>query len=311
MILTVTLNPAVDFSVFGNDFTPHRTNRGRDAAPEPGGKGNNAARIARLLGCDVMATGFVGGFTGDFIESGLRREGIHTGFLAAGGMTRITVSFIEQGAAGETKIVPDGPEISPQEETGFLDHFELLIKTNGFSIIALCGSLPRGVGDDYYGKLIDIAKHHDVPVILDTAGSALASGIAHTPFLIKPNLEEAYQLCGQCDEAELFSKLKVFSGKTGMTALTMGERGAVFISHEGAFRVFSNKAAHVSSIGAGDAFIGGFAAAYERFGIESDEVFKWAVAAGTSTAGSKGLMWPGTRFDDALRDIVVEPVMIG
>ncbi len=181
MILTVTLNPAVDFTVFGGPFLPHRTNRGRPMPPDPGGKGNNAARVARSLGSDVTATGLLGGFTGTFIDRSLKTEGILTSFFEISGVTRFTAAYIEEQTRAETKIVPDGPRITPRDVKGFVAHYGELIKAGSYSVIVLSGSLPPGVPEDFYCALTDVAGSREIPVVLDTSGKALKTAIARPP----------------------------------------------------------------------------------------------------------------------------------
>lgn len=305
MILTVTTNPAIDFTVFGEEFIPHQTNRGQDMAPDPGGKGNNAARIARLLKSEVMVTGFIGGFTGDYIQDQLRHEGIQTEYFPIRGTTRITLAFVEKGTARETKIVPLGPKISDEEAEAFCRHYEHLIKTHQFSIIALCGSLPRGLSADFYGKLIDMAREHEIPAILDSSGDALSEGIKHLPFLIKPNLAEAMELTG-AGRNEIFDSMKKLSSKVKIIALTMGSDGAIFFSKQRTVRVHAETNEMINPVGAGDAFIGGFAAAFDRFGAEEEQLFFWAVAAGTCTARSAELIWSLDEFEKTRRSLTIE-----
>lgn len=312
MILFVTLNPAVDFTVHGRDFEPRRTNRGRDAAPDPGGKGNNAARIARLLGANTVATGFMGGFTGDFIASELEREGIHACFHPIKGLTRITVAFVEEGGHAETKIVPRGPEISSTEREGFLHRFEKLLEGRKFRALALCGSLPAGLPPGFYAELVGIAKRHGIPAILDSNGQALAQGLACAPYMIKPNLDEAAEIAGKQDEEAIFAAMRGLAARIGVVALSMGARGAVFFTSTRTVRVSvaegSAPAGAINAVGAGDAFVGGFCASLERHGFDEAKAFAWAVAAGYCTAHSAGMLWPAEEFARALQGVIMEEI---
>jgi len=306
MILAVTLNPAIDFTVFGEDFHAHQTNRGQDIFPDPGGKGNNAARIAHLLGSEVTVTGFIGGFTGDFIESRLQRDGIHAAFYRIGDLTRITVAFVERDRRKETKIVPHGPKLTIQQGSAFYAHFQRLIQTARFSMIALCGSLPAGLPEQYYGELIEIAKAHSIPIILDTSGPALIQGAAYAPFMIKPNMEEARELSGKKTRAAVFAFLRGLASRIGIVALTLGSEGAIFFTADGMLKISSQGPHGVNAVGAGDAFIGGFLAAYDQFGHQKEVLCSWATAAGTCTARSPGLLWPRDQFERVLETLEIE-----
>jgi 1-phosphofructokinase family hexose kinase len=306
MILTVTLNPAVDFTVFGGPFSVHRTNRGSLMPADPGGKGNNVARVARSLGADVTATGLTGGFTGAFIDEALSKEGITTAFFEISGVTRFTAAYIEEGSGAETKIVPDGPLISDREVQGFVDHYGRLVKTGEFSIIVLSGSLPRGVPADFYHTLIETADTFGTPVILDTSGQALREAAARPPLMIKPNLTEAMELAGTERPDEVFSVLTELSRTIPIIALTMGGEGAVFFSDGPAVKITSEASGAVNPVGAGDAFVGGFSAAYDRFGDDRKQLFRWASAAGTASARSAGLLFSPDTFEKAMAALVIE-----
>jgi 1-phosphofructokinase family hexose kinase len=308
MILTVTLNPAVDFTVFGGPFIVHETNRARPLPPDPGGKGNNAARVARLLGADVTATGLVGGFTGTFIEQSLATEGIKPSFFTIGGVTRFTAAYIEEGTGAETKIVPLGPAITEEESRGFVSHFEQLITTGRFSIVALSGSLPQGVGYDLYRALIEVAGWHEVPVVLDTSGEALRAALAQPPLMIKPNMSEAMELAGTKDLDGVFSYLRGLTDTIPLIALTMGKDGSVFFTSDGTVKITTGDSGAVNPVGAGDAFVGGFCAAYDRIGQERQRLFRWAAAAGTATARSARLLFSREGFESAMESLVVEKI---
>jgi tagatose 6-phosphate kinase len=308
MILTVTLNPAVDFTVYGDTFKVNETNRGRLMDPDPGGKGNNVARVARLLGTDVVATGFLGGFTGRFIESGLREEGIETDFLHIDSLSRITVAYIEETASAETKVVPFGPDITRSEREKFARHYRSLLKENSFSSVILSGSLPGSLPDDYYGTLIDSAREYDVRVLLDTSGPPLVCGMKHTPFLVKPNRQEAKELVGSDGERETYRFFEGVAENGTIVALTLGEGGAVFFSGNKIYRIRPEAGKGRNPVGAGDAFVGGLACALDRFGKRDDMLFSWAAAAGTAAAGSQGLLFSTDLFHEIQKSLLIENI---
>ncbi len=308
MILTVTLNPAVDFTVYGDAFVPNTTNRGRLTAPDPGGKGNNAARVARLLGTEVIATGLIGGFTGEFIESGLRQEGVGTDFVQIDSTSRITVAYIEESTSAETKVVPSGPDITESERDRFTKHYRSLLTRHPFSCVVLSGSVPGSLPDDYYGTLIDIARERGVQVILDTSGPPLARGMSHAPFLIKPNRDEARELAGAAGEREMRRFFGDVAAGGTIVALSLGADGAMFFSGDRQYAVRPGGARAVNPVGAGDAFVGGLASALDRFGAEEKTLFSWAVAAGSAAAESRGLLFSVGRFEEIREGLSVADV---
>jgi 1-phosphofructokinase family hexose kinase len=317
MILTVTLNPAVDFTVFGTCFKPGTTNRGDDIPPDHGGKGINSARVARLLGAEVVTAGFLGGFTGEYIRKQLEAEGIVTAFQGLGDPTRITVSFVDTVSGEQTKIVPFGPTISGDDERGLLRLLRDTLQSRPISIVSMNGSIGRGMDAGVYGRLISVCAAQGVPVILDTSGEALAAAVRGQAcvsadsrtvdgaglFAIKPNLGEARALCGcSPDEgaAGVIEKLRLLLADLPCILLTLEAEGAVLLARDGCLRGRIAGVKAVSPICAGDAFVGGFLAAYDSGPEDIVRCFRWALAAGASTASVKGLLWAPPLFETLL-----------
>jgi 1-phosphofructokinase family hexose kinase len=308
VILIVSLNPALDYTVFGEAFRVWETNRGVMAPPEPGGKGCNTARVSAALGSRVMVTGLLGGISGEFIRAKLESENIAVNCLPIPSHTRFTVSFIDRKICRETKIVPDSPPLPAGTAEDFCSQFAGLLRAHSFSMAALCGSLPGDLPPDFYARLIEIGALSGVPVAVDTSGPALYEAVKGAPYLICPNLEEASGLLGKKDEDLLIREMRNLTGEINLVALTLGEKGAVFIYRDRLVRVRVEHTYCINPVGAGDSFLGGFLAAYDQCGPESDELFRWPVAAGASTAQSAGLLWEGNRFQDNLNNLVVEEV---
>jgi len=302
MILTVTLNPAVDFTVFGGPFAIHETNRGNTIPPDPGGKGNNVARVARLLGADVTAAGFLGGFTGDFIRERLADNGIECAFFPVDGLTRITVAYLEENTGQETKIVPSGPRIEGSALVEFEAFFQELLTTRRPSVAVLSGSLPGGVPEDYYGRLIDVSHAKDIPVILDTSGDALFASLPFHPEVIKPNRDEAASLTGKTTDADIIRELQKLTDTVSVVALSLGGDGAAFITREETTSITPPPGPVVNPVGAGDAFVAGLAASFDITGRWDRSAYIRAVAAGTSCARSRELLWNDDRIEDIIEN---------
>jgi 1-phosphofructokinase family hexose kinase len=311
MVLTVTLNPAVDYVVFGGGFAVGATNRGEDIAPDPGGKGNNAARIARALGAEVDATGIVGGFTGRFITESLEAEGLGSKFYRAPSPTRITASFIDVASLEQTKIVPFGPAARPEEITGFRSHLSRLLDARKYSMVSMNGSLARGMEAEEYSLLIGLCSERGVPVVLDTSGRALEAAVAPAsrgsgPFMIKPNIDEARALlgAGKSVGAEALAELlRPLLETIPCIALTLAEEGAMLLTREGCLRGSIPGVAAVNPVCAGDAFVGGFLARWDSDPGNFEACFRYALAAGSATASVEGLMWERSLFDGLLERV--------
>jgi tagatose 6-phosphate kinase len=305
MILTVTLNPAVDFIVFGGPFSPHTTNRGNDIPPDPGGKGNNVARVARFLGCDVTATGFLGGFTGDFIRENLAAEGVECAFFPTDVLTRITVAYLEEGTGRETKIVPTGPRIDGAALDGFRAFFTKLLTARRPRLVVLSGSLPGGAPEDYYGRLIDLAHGEHIPVILDTSGDALNASLRFRPDVIKPNRDEAAALTGKTTDDDIICELRRLTNTISVIALSLGGDGAAFITQEKTIRITPPKDTAVNPVGAGDAFVGALAYAFDGTSRWDRDAFALAVAVGSASAHSRKLLWNKSESDAIMQGLIV------
>ncbi|MBC9716550.1 1-phosphofructokinase family hexose kinase [Streptomyces sp. TRM66268-LWL] len=195
MILTVTLNTALDLTYRVDRLVPHSSHRVATVTERPGGKGLNVARVLAALGHDVTVTGFVGGATGEALRAGL--TGVCDALFPVAGATRRTVAVVDAASGDTTQLNEPGPLIAPSEWSAFLSSYEELLTSA--SAVALCGSLPPGVPVGSYAHLIRGARGAGVPVLLDTSGEPLRRGIAARPDIVKPNADELAELTGSWD----------------------------------------------------------------------------------------------------------------
>lgn len=194
MILTVTLNTALDITYRVRDLRPHTTHRVTDVTERPGGKGLNVARVLAALGHEVTVTGFVGGATGRALRDRLTHTpGVVDALMPVEGATRRTIAVAD--ASGDTtQLNEPGPLIAPAEWSAFQEAYVDLLRSA--SVVALCGSLPPGVPVGAYAGLVRTARTLSVPVLLDTSGEPLRRGVAARPDLVKPNTDELAELTG-------------------------------------------------------------------------------------------------------------------
>ena len=186
MIVTVTLNPALDLTYAVDALVPHGTHRVARVAERPGGKGVNVARVLHALGEPVMATGLLGGLTGSRVEELLTAEGVRSSFVRIAGETRRTVAVVDRTDA--TGFWEPGPPVTPAEWSLFVAEFRELL--GPATVVTLSGSLPQGLRTDAYATLIALASASGVPTVLDTSGPALLAGLHAGPSLAKPNTDE-------------------------------------------------------------------------------------------------------------------------
>ena len=294
MILSVTLNVAIDRAVVVPNFALGRRHRSVESRTAAGGKGVNVARALSLLGRPVIATGFVGGLNGEQVIQQLQREAILTDFIRAAEETRINLAVVEPATGEQTEINERGPSISEAEAEAFIERLDYLAR--GARICVLAGSLPPGLEPDFYAHLIEILKGHGVTVVLDTEGQAMSAGIKAGPSMITPNRVEAEELIGR----EVESRVELAEALTELTALGSAEaavtlpEGCLAIVGDGAERrvleATIDPLEPISRGGSGDAFVAGYVSAlYDGHGPEDSLAF--GVACGAESTQHLGAGW--------------------
>ena len=285
MILTVTLNPSVDISYPLETLKIDTVNRVKDVSKTAGGKGLNVTRVLYESGDKVTATGFLGGKIGEFIESELEQSPVSPAVEKISGNTRNCIAILHEG--NHTEILEQGPTISHEEAEGFLDHYSNLIKQS--EVVTISGSLPSGLPNDYYEKLIQLASDEGVAVVLDCSGAPLETVLKSSakPTAIKPNNEELSQLLGKevtKDIEELKDVLKesLFSGIEWIV-VSLGRNGA-FAKHGDVFyKVDIPDIPVVNPVGSGDSTVAGIASALNSKKSDAD-LLKHAMTLGMLNA---------------------------
>lgn len=241
MILTVTLNPALDITYVVDSVTPGSTHRVSEVAERAGGKGVNVASVLHQLGAPVLATGLLGGTTGERV--GALLGGLPAGFMRIEGETRRTI--VATDGQDATGFWEPGPVITAAEWDGFRRHFDLLC--SHASVVVCSGSLPPGVPVDAYAQLITVARGLGVRTVLDTSGAALPAGLAAEPDLIKPN------------ESELAALTEPIPTRTTVAA-SRGPDGLTIRGPAGSWRGRVPQRLDGNPTGAGDACVAALAA---------------------------------------------------
>jgi tagatose 6-phosphate kinase len=217
MIVTVTLNPALDLTYTVDALVPHGTHRVAAVAERPGGKGLNVAGVLHALGEPVLATGLLGGATGTRIETLLAGLGVPAAFVPIAGETRRTVAVADGEDA--TGFWEPGPLISDAEWSAFVARFTVL--AGEAEVVALSGSLPPGIPIDGYATLIRLAAEAGAATVLDTSGEALRHGLAAGPDVAKPNADELHSLGAAAQPLAFGARAMVVSrGPGGLLAHT-------------------------------------------------------------------------------------------
>ena len=286
MILTVTLNAAIDRTVAVPNFRLARRHRAVESRTVAGGKGINVARALTLLGRPVIAAGFVGGPTGTRVLEQLREESVLSDFTRIAAETRINLAVIDPTSGDQTEINERGPAVSPEEVKRLFERIGYL--SSGAKICVLAGSLPPGAGDDLYARLIADLSRRGVAVVLDAEGEAMLEGVRAGASMVTPNEREAEELVGQefSDRSDLAAGLKELVRLGALEAAITRPEGCVAAVGEGASRrlleVHTEPLEPVSTVGSGDAFLAGYVAArYE--GRSDEDCLAYGVACGAES----------------------------
>lgn len=296
MIVTVTLNAAIDRTLVVPNFQPGQRHRASVGFPSAGGKGINVARALKLLGAPVVCTGLAGGRTGTRLVEELTHEGILNDFVRIGGESRTSIAVLDPTSNSYTEINEWGPEVTEEELEILKEKLTYLAQRAEFVVLA--GSLPRGVDPAYYGEVVRELNRGQLLAVLDSEGEPLRFGVEAEPYLVSPNQQEAEALVGHefVDEEDLAAGLHEIARLGARNVLITLESGCYALLREDKtelrVRAEAPLVEPVSVVGAGDTLLAGFLAA--RIGGKPfDECVRAAVAAGAASVLEAG----AGRFD--------------
>lgn len=284
MILTVTLNAAIDKRYVVEDFKIGEVNRVKECVYTPGGKGLNVSKPASIAGAKVVATGFVGGHAGNYIEDELRPFGIESAFYHMKEESRSCINIWDTVQKKQTEFLEPGFTVSEEDFEGFVEKFQGLVKDA--DVVAISGSVPKGLDGTAYQRLVRIVKDAGKKVILDTSGKLLTAGIEAKPTMIKPNIDEIRMLTGSnCDDLNeiIEAAEQIHQGGVEVVAVSLGGDGAIVVNSEGVYRAIVPKIDAVNTVGCGDSMIAGFALGFSE-GLSIADTLKKASAISAAAA---------------------------
>ena len=302
MIITVTMNPAIDKTVEIEKLERGGLNRISKVECDAGGKGINVSKTLHALGGRSIAVGFAAGSTGKMIERTLEETGIHTDFIYTDGETRTNTKVVENDGT-VTELNETGAAIKEKQLKELLEKIEGYADKNTLFVIA--GSIPKGLDKSIYADIIRLVHGKGAKVLLDADGEAFAKAIEEKPDIIKPNREELAQYAG-ADKNMSFDELVLLARKLnqkgiGTVAVTMGKDGAVLV--RGGCCIMGKPIvvdAH-STVGAGDAFVAALAYAWEQ-GLEDDDTMNLCMAASAGAVTTTGTKPPEKELVDQLKN---------
>lgn len=287
MIYTITFNPAVDLVFQLDRLNLGELNRVKRENFVAGGKGINISVLLKRLDKDSIATGFIGGFTGQFIIDDLKEEGIESAFIQVEGNTRVNCKIHSEC---ETEINGNGPIISEEKFNDFINYFERELKKD--DVVFLAGNAAPGMRADSYTSIAKLCLVKGAKFILDSNLQNLTSCLEYRPFIIKPNHHELGEIfdieLNTIDQIVYYAKKLQEKGARNVL-VSRGKDGAILITEDK--KVYQSnvpKGKVVNSVGAGDSMLAGFMAKYIDEENYVDSLLQGA-AAGSATAFSTGI----------------------
>ena len=287
MIYTITLNPALDRTIWIDRIRDDVSNRILNECSYAGGKSIDVSKVLKNLDMDSIALGFVGGFAGRELEGRLLNEGIQSDFIRVAGETRTNIILHEKETGRQLAFNARGPEIRPSEIMQLVEQLEKLPCPE---LVTIGGSLPPGVSPEIYRKIIMIFGKCRAKVVLDVDGQALSAGIKARPNIIKPNIHELSELVGRelskMDDVVAAAR-EINQGGVEIVLVSMGARGILLVSNGEEYVAEPPEVKVENTIGAGDSSVAGFI-----FGLITGKDLKesliYAAAAGTATTMRQG-----------------------
>ena len=293
MIITVTMNPAIDKTIIVDTISLGGLNRIHDVIIDAGGKGVNVSKTIAALGGKSIAMGFLGGSTGRDIETALHTLGVETDFLKVSRATRTNLKIVCNDY-GITEFNEPGTQVSLDEMNALEE--KLIGYARPGTIFVLSGSLPNGADSSTYQRIIEVLKGKGASVFLDADGEAFKLAVAAKPDFIKPNMHEIIQYTGK-DRVYTIPELAVLCENfidmgVKSVVLSMGAGGALFVSqNEKTLYSPALKVDACSTVGAGDSMVGAAAYAQEK-GMSGKDAAALAMAVSAGTVTTRGTKPP-------------------
>lgn len=303
MIITVTMNPAIDKTIEIENFEVGTLNRIISSVSDVGGKGINVSKTINAIKGETLATGFVGGKTGELIKETLENLGIRTDFVNVESETRINTKVFAKNT-GITELNEQGATVTKEK----LDELvkKLVSYADENTIFVLAGSVPNGVPKDIYKTITLLVKEKGSRVVLDADGDLFKNSLTSLPDVIKPNREELAEYAGIKGKptvkqiVEIAEQLVHMGIKT--VAVSMGKDGSVFINQNEKYQCPTIDVEVFSTVGAGDAMVAGIA-----YAMDKDYTFKNTIrlSAATSTGAvtTKGTRPPSYELVVELKNL--------
>ena len=304
MIITVTLNPAIDKTVTIPNFNAGEVNRIETLRSDVGGKGINVSKCLKELGCESMAAAFWGGDAGRSGEAQLQQSGVESLPVFIEGTTRTNMKIIDPEQSKNTDINEPGPQIKPEELEQLMQKLDE--KLNQGDILVLAGSIPTGIGSNIYQELTTRYNEKGVKIFVDADGISFAKALEAVPYLIKPNIDELSRFAGEkiTDIRGILKTVKpLLQSGIQKIVVSMGGQGAVFIQKGRIFIASGIQVPVLSTVGAGDSMVAALAYGEEK-GLAETQTYKLAMAMGAASVMCSGTQAPKASSVESLYHMV-------
>lgn len=285
MVLTVTLNPAVDKTCYINELLLGQVNRLQEVISIAGGKGVNVTKVLRQFEYPVTAMGFTGGYTGQLIQDRLTEMGAECHFTHIEQATRVSTNILADNGY-VTEVLEPGPTISEEEMRRFLSEYKRQLQR--VKMVVLSGSIPKGVPENIYETLTVLAKEAGCKVFLDTSGEALKMGVKAVPYFLKPNKRELEYLVGRKLSSTQDIKEQVqalLNSGVEKVVVSLGAKGFLYGDKEGIIEQKPVKVKAVNTVACGDCLVASFCMS-EADGMKRKTAVCRAVALASANAAT-------------------------
>lgn len=305
MIITVTMNPAIDRTVEIDQLIPGGLNRIQKVEYDAGGKGINVSKTIRELGGTSIATGFLGGNAGKTIQNVLNEKEIRNDFIQVDGETRTNTKVFEKNGA-VTELNEPGPVISEEQIQILLQKLEAYADEQ--TLFVLAGSIPKGVDKNIYAEITRLVHKKGAKVLLDADGELFRNSLEAIPDIIKPNRIELEEYAGfdyRASSDELLDLARKFQKKgIGTVAVSMGKSGAMLVKEGYEVKCPALSVKAHSTVGAGDAMVAALAYSWDQ-GLENEAMTRLCIAASAGAVTTIGTKPPARELVDQLAEQVI------
>lgn len=281
MILTITLNASIDKTAKVKNLVAGKINRIDKPVEMAGGKGLNVTRALKAFDAQSLATGFIGGKSGERLIELLNNDIINHDFFNINGSTRSCLALVDESNDLITEINENGPYISPEELNEFYKKVEVLAKQSKMAVIS--GSVPKSLPENVYSELIEICKKHNLIIALDASGVHLKNGLGSYPYIIKPNHHEAEELLGfEINSTDKYLQAIYFlTHYCNIAVITLEDKGCVIGNKSEIYHLIPPKVKVINTVGSGDSFLAGMIYALSQNRNILD-IGKYGIATGTA-----------------------------